>query len=221
MTDGLERVLVQELAGASAASRVLDVGCGDGVLASLFVREGVAVVGIDADRAMLEAARARARASGLPLMLVQGRAECLPFADERFDLVTAVTVLCFVRDEQSAVAEMKRVLRGGGRLVLGELGRRSIWALLRRIRGWLGARTWRNARFHSARNLRSLVAGAGLSPGRVRGAIFYPPLAVFARIVAPLDRYLGCLTTFGAAFLALAAVKPPPPASLGAKHGKD
>jgi SAM-dependent methyltransferase len=207
-TDRLEWTLIEELAEAPAASRILDVGCGDGVLALSFARRNIEVVAMDADRAMLEMARERPRAAGLPLMLVQARAECLPFADASFDVTTAMTVLCFVPDQQAAVAEMKRVLRPGGRLVLGELGRWSAWALSRRIRGWLGAEIWRRARFHTARSLRHLVEQVGLSAGGVRGAIFYPPSAILARIIAPLDSRLGRLTTLGAAFIAIAAVKP-------------
>lgn len=53
---------------------------------------------------------------------VGGDLNVLPFADLSFDLVTAITVLCFVPDARRAAAEMVRVLRPGGRLVLGELG---------------------------------------------------------------------------------------------------
>jgi len=79
------------------------------------------------------------------------------------EVVTSVTVLCFAPDSAGAVGEMARVLRSGGRLVLGELGRWNVWATLRRVRGWLGSATWKAARFRAASELRALAQGTGLS----------------------------------------------------------
>jgi SAM-dependent methyltransferase len=100
---------------------------------------------------------------------------------------------------------MARVLRPGGRLVLGELGRWSAWAATRRLKGWLGASTWKAAHFRSAGALRTLLEQAGLSVDAVHGAVFYPPIGVCARLLAPLDPWLGHRTTTGAAFIALSA----------------
>lgn len=197
--------------GEVAGREVLDLGCGDGALAIRLAGAGARVVGLDPDPAMLRAARDSAAAAGVPLGLVRGRIEALPLPSGRFDLVTAVTVLCFVRDEPAAWHEMARVLRPGGRLVVGELGRWSLWALRRRVRGWLGARLWRHAAFHSAAGLRRAAEAAGLVVEEVRGAVFHPPSAAFARLIAPADAWLGRRTTFGAAFVALRARKPPAP----------
>ena len=77
----------------------------------------------------------------------------------------------FARGEIDAAQfeEMRRVLgsteRPGGRLVIGELGRWSLWAAIRRVRGWLGSPTWRAARFRSASDLRALVQGADTTIG--------------------------------------------------------
>ena len=136
---------------------------------------------------------------------MQGRVERLPFPDAAFDVVTAVTVLCFVPNAAGAVREMARVLRPGGRLVLGELGRWSLWAFIRRVRGWLGSRTWKMARFRTPADLSALAEGAGLSVAAIRGAVFYPPVGMLARALAPFDSWLGRLTTFGAAFIAMRA----------------
>ncbi len=208
ITDALERQLLVELAGPVAGKQVLDVGCGDGALATEFVRLGGAVTGLDRAPEMIAAARRRAAIASTPMQLVTGEVERLPFDDETFDLVTAVTVLCFVGDAAGAVAEMARVLRPGGRLLLGELGRWSLWAAHRRIRGWLGNQMWRTARFRSARSLRDLALAAGLGPVQIRGAVNYPPCAAAARLLAPVDPWWGRQTTLGSAFLALSARKP-------------
>ncbi len=109
---------------------------------------------------MLEAARARAEVESADLHLVPGEAKALPFADQTFDRVIAVTVLCFIPQADQAIAEMARVLKPSGRLVIGELGRWSPWAAIRRVRGWLGAPTWKTARFRTVGELRKLLGGA-------------------------------------------------------------
>lgn len=208
ITDGIEERLVLELVGSVAGKRVLDVGCGDGVLCVGLAEAGGNVTGLDTDPGMLTAARERAGTSGVAAAFVEGDARSLPFADGSFDVVLAVTVLCFVANAERAVQEMARVLRPGGRLVLGELGRASLWAAKRRLSGWLGSRTWRNARFRTAGELRHLAVAARLEVADARGAIYYPPCNLCARWLAPVDPYLARTSTFGAAFIAVAARKP-------------
>jgi SAM-dependent methyltransferase len=142
-------------------------------------------------------------------------AESLPFAGERFDIVTAITVLCFIEDAAAVFREVARVLRPGGRFILGELGKWSSWAAQRRIRAWLGSRLWRRARFRTANELKILATETGLVVQQVRGAIYYPRWALAARLLSPWDVTLGKLTTIGAAFVAISAIKPaaPPGAS--------
>jgi len=205
VTEALEQRLILNLMGGVSGRRVLDAGCGDGALACAAASQGAEVTGIDADPAMLVAARSRAAKAGLRATFSEGRIEHLPFPDASLDVVVAVTVLCFVADAAGAVREMARVLRPGGRLVIGELGRWSLWAALRRVRGWLGSPTWKSARFRTGKELRALAGQAGLSVTEIRGAVYYPPIGVLARALAPVDPWLGNLTSFGAAFIALGA----------------
>ena len=205
ITESLERRVILELMGPVQDADVLDAGCGDGALACAMASGGASVTGLDADPVMLAAARARAAMTGARVTFLPGRIEQLPLADARFDVVVAVTVLCFAADAATAVREMARVLRPRGRLVLGELGRWSTWAATRRLKGWLGASTWKAARFRSAGALRALLEEAGLSVKDLRGAVFYPPIGLCARHLAPLDPWMGRHTTIGAAFIALSA----------------
>lgn len=208
ITDVLEHRVIVDLMGELAGRRFLDAGCGDGGLVCAAAAQGAAATGVDPDPAMLAAAQSRTAQAGLEATFLAGRVEQLPFADSSFDLVASVTVLCFVDDDAGALREMARVLRPGGRLVLGELGRWSSWAALRRMRGWLGSTTWRKARFRTSRELRVLVQQAGLRVTAVRGAVYYPPSDLLAHLLAPLDPRLGRITSVGAAFIALGAVKP-------------
>lgn len=209
ITEALERRLVVELLGEVAGRDVLDVGCGDGALAVALARRGGRMVAVDASAAMIAGARRRAEEGGADILLCRAEADRLPFGPARFDRVIAIAVLCFIEDAVPSFAEMARVLRPGGRLVIGELGKWSTWAASRRVRAWLGSTLWRAGRFRRAAELRRLATGAGLAVTAVRGAIFYPRSAVAARLLAPLDSRLGRLTTLGAAFVAMVAEKAP------------
>jgi SAM-dependent methyltransferase len=208
ITERVETTLVLELAGDVRDKRVLDVGTGDGTYAIEVAARGGRVTAVDIEPEVLEAARARAAARGAEVFFKKGRAEALPFGDASFDVVLAVTILCFVPDADAALREMTRVLAPGGRLILGELGRFSVWAAERRVRGWLGARRWARARFWSTAQLRALARRAGLQIDQTRGAVFFPPSGLAARVLAPLDPLLTRLHAPGAAFVALAATKP-------------
>lgn len=206
-TDALEQNLILRLIGPVAGLNVLDVGCGDGQLAALLARGGATVSAIDPDARMSKAAGRHFAATGVSVALDRGSVEAMPYRNDSFDIVLAVTLLCLVRDPQEAIIRMARVLKPGGRLVVGELGRRSVWAGWRRLRGWLGHPTWRSARFFTEADLRELVRGAGLAPQTIRAAIFYPPLGWTTRLLAPVDPWLGKRFVSGGAFLVLIATK--------------
>jgi ubiquinone/menaquinone biosynthesis C-methylase UbiE len=205
ITGAVEQRLLLGMLGPLAGARVLEVGCGDGALLQAMAESGALATGVDPDLNMLAAARARAVSARVPMTLLAGRAERLPFPDASFDAVCAVTVLCFVADPADAIHEMVRVLRPGGRLVLGELGRWNLWAAIRRIKGWAGSSIWSAARFRSAGELRTLLERAGLSVSDVRGAVFFLPVGVLACLMEKVDPWLGRLTMVGAAFIAIRA----------------
>jgi ubiquinone/menaquinone biosynthesis C-methylase UbiE len=208
ITDALEKKLLAELLGPVAGKALLDVGCGDGALASELARQGATVTALDADPSMIAATRLRTEGEATCLQLVEGNAESLPFDDATFDVVVAVTVLCFVHNAERALMETARVLKPGGRLVIAELGRWSLWAAQRRVRGWLGHPVWRQAKFRTAADLRALADAVGLRVVAIRGAVYYPPCGAAAQLLAPVDPWLGRKTTLGAAFMAMSAAKP-------------
>ncbi len=208
-TEALEKEAVFALMGNLRGLRVLDVGCGDGAYSIHAARLGARVTGLDISPAMLDAARHRADAAGVSIEWREGRAEALPFPAASFDIIMAVTVLCFVPDAAAAVREMARVLQPGGILVIGELGRYSLWAFARRIRGWFGDRFWRDAHFWTPGELRRLVESNGMKFSALRGAVYYPPSRIVWKWLAPHDGSLARMTTAGAAFLCIRADKPP------------
>ena len=107
-----------EAADVSAGDRVLDVACGNGNAALAAARRFADVTGVDYVPALLERARARAVADGLPLELREGDAEALPFEDGEFDAVLSTFGVMFTPDQARAAGELLRVCRSGGRIAL-------------------------------------------------------------------------------------------------------
>jgi ubiquinone biosynthesis O-methyltransferase len=216
ITDRLERRLILEVVGDVEGHSVLDIGCGDGELAVEVKRRGAVVTGIDVSGEMIDAAKQRVAGRTVDISFQVAAAEHIPFGAEQFDLVSAITILCFVDNAAPIFNEIARVLEPGGRLVIGELGRWSMWAAGRRIRALLGSELWRRGRFRTAKELRCLAEKSGLIVKTVRGAIYYPRWGAAARLLSAYDPYLSRFTTLGAAFLVLSAVKPERPKLLKA-----
>lgn len=111
--------LLVSAAGVCAQDRVLDVGCGPGIVTCAFAQRAAQATGLDLVPAMLERARARAAELGVVnVEWVAGDVDPLPFADRSFDVVVTRFVLHHLEDPRAALREMRRVLAPGGTLVV-------------------------------------------------------------------------------------------------------
>jgi SAM-dependent methyltransferase len=110
-----ERPAALALAGDVAGRRILDAGCGSGPLFAVLRDRGALVTGFDRSAAMLDHARQRLGADAD--LRVADLAGPLPFPDAAFDDVIASLVLHYLEDWAPALAELRRVLRTGGRLI--------------------------------------------------------------------------------------------------------
>lgn len=139
----------------------LDVGIGTGRFAiPLGIRTG-----IDAAKAMATISQAKG------MNVVQGKAELLPYSDERFEFVLMITVICFLEDPLKALKEAYRVTQKGGYLVVGFLEKDGILA-----------RTcqkdkddhpyYRNAKFYSCKEVQQFIKKAGYENLEFRQTIF-------------------------------------------------
>ena len=98
---------------------VLDVACGAGQTAIPMSRAGAKVTGVDIATNLIEQARARAQAENLDARFEEGDAEMLPFEDGSFDIVLSLIGAMFAPRPERVAAELKRVLRPGGKIVMG------------------------------------------------------------------------------------------------------
>ncbi|WP_407687014.1 class I SAM-dependent methyltransferase [Mycobacterium sp. HUMS_1102779] len=157
----MELAAVNEALSGCTGGVIVEVGCGTGRLMEFLARRGLGVVGVDASAAMLAVAAARA-----PGRLVRADIARLPLPDAVADATLAVATLEFT-DAAAALAELARITRPGGRIVVLALNPRSLWGLLDRP----GRRIpYSSAIFLTRRRLRHL----GRRHGRIRlsGALF-------------------------------------------------
>jgi phosphatidylethanolamine/phosphatidyl-N-methylethanolamine N-methyltransferase len=99
-------------------AKVLEVGVGTGINAALYPRD-CSVVGVDLSSEMLEHARERVARKGITnVRLLQMDAAALKFADDTFDIVYAPYLISVVPDPVRVAAEMRRVCRPGGRIII-------------------------------------------------------------------------------------------------------
>ena len=116
--------LILHMLGVTAGARVLDVGCGLGddarEIAAIVGAEG-RVVGIDPSETMVTESNKRASGSGLTVEFRIGDVRKLDFPDASFDFVRTDRVLMFVSETETALSEIVRVLRPGGRVVASEI----------------------------------------------------------------------------------------------------
>jgi 2-polyprenyl-6-hydroxyphenyl methylase/3-demethylubiquinone-9 3-methyltransferase len=108
------KALVEHLRREPRGLRVLDVGCGGGLLSEDFARLGCDVTGIDLSLPTLTAARQHADASGLRIRYLEGSAEQLAFDVGTFDVVCCCDVLEHVDSPDAVIREISRVLKPGG-----------------------------------------------------------------------------------------------------------
>lgn len=99
-------------------TRMLDVACGAGQIAFPAARAGVRVTGIDLAANLIEQARAGAKAEKLDIRFDEGDAEALAFDDGSFDLVVSLIGAMFAPQPERVAAELVRVCRPGGRIVM-------------------------------------------------------------------------------------------------------
>jgi SAM-dependent methyltransferase len=108
---------------SNATGRVLEVGIGSGLNLPFYGNKVAEIIGLEPSGRLLGMANEAARRSQIPLRLVEGTAEAIPIENQSVDAVVTTWTMCSIAEIQSALQEMRRVLRPGGRLLFIEHGR--------------------------------------------------------------------------------------------------
>jgi ubiquinone/menaquinone biosynthesis C-methylase UbiE len=169
----LDAALRKHLPPDGTGLRVLDVGCGTGHQMAKLRESGFAVAGIDASAEMLVHARNLNPASEVKLADV----ESIPFESERFDFVLCVEVLRYLREPESCMREMARVLKPGGTCFVTAMplfNLNGYW-LINRLAGILPTKLVRLKQyFTTSSDLRSRLKRSGFHKIEVHGVYTGP-----------------------------------------------
>ncbi|HQY42738.1 MAG TPA: bifunctional 2-polyprenyl-6-hydroxyphenol methylase/3-demethylubiquinol 3-O-methyltransferase UbiG [Paracoccaceae bacterium] len=162
-----------------AGLRLLDIGCGGGLLSEPMARLGATVVGADAAEGNIPVARLHAEQSGLTIDYRHTTAEALAAAGEQFDAVLAMEIVEHVADPQGFITTCHDLLKPGGLMVMSTLNRttKSFLAAIigaEWIMRWLPKGTHDWAKFIQPDALRDMIARAGLDPVDRKGFVFNP-----------------------------------------------
>jgi 2-polyprenyl-6-hydroxyphenyl methylase/3-demethylubiquinone-9 3-methyltransferase len=176
---------------ALAGLRILDIGCGGGVLSEPLARLGASVVGADPATTNIEVARLHAAQSGLEIDYRATTAEALADAGERFDIVLAMEVVEHVTDVELFVARCGEMVKPGGMMVVATLNR-TLKSFALAIVGaeyvlrWLPRGTHQWDKFVTPNELEIALERAGLRVVDRQGVI-YNPLADRWQIARDMD----------------------------------
>lgn len=162
-----------------AGLRILDIGCGGGLLSEPMARLGAEVVGADAAERNIPVARLHAEQSGLQIDYRHTTAEALAAAGERFDVVLNMEVVEHVADPQAYLTACHDLLKPGGLMVCSTLNRNAksfAMAIVGAewVMRWLpkGTHDWK--KFITPDELYDLLRRAGLKPVDRKGMVFNP-----------------------------------------------
>ena len=159
--------------------RIVDIGCGGGLLCEPMTRLGAEVVGIDAAARNIPVAEAHARQSGLSIDYRVGTAEELAFQGEIFDIVLSMEVVEHVANPLAYLTACQQLLKSGGLMVCSTINRNSksyVFAIFgaEYVMRWLPKGTHEWSKFITPDELYELISSAGLSPVDKTGFVFNP-----------------------------------------------
>jgi 2-polyprenyl-6-hydroxyphenyl methylase/3-demethylubiquinone-9 3-methyltransferase len=162
-----------------AGFRILDIGCGGGLLSEPMARLGAAVVGADAAEGNIPVARLHAEVQGLAIDYRHTTAEALAAAGDVFDVVLAMEIVEHVADPQAFLSTCQTLMKPGGLLVASTINRNPKSFMMAIVGAewvmrWLPKGTHDWARFITPDELAGFLRGAGLDPVDRRGFVFNP-----------------------------------------------
>ena len=159
--------------------RLLDIGCGGGLLSEPMARLGATVVGVDAAERNIPVAQAHAAQSGLDIDYRHDTAEALAAAGEQFDIVLNMEVVEHVADPLAYLTACAQLLKSGGLHICSTLNRNPksfMMAIVgaEHVMRWLPKGTHEWSKFITPDELFDLLSQSGVTPVDRKGMVFNP-----------------------------------------------
>lgn len=199
--DAVETACAFELFTPEQGQRILDVGCGTGNFSVKLAEKGAVVTGIDLSEEML--AIARDKSGELPITYKHMDLYQLDFQDNSFDAIFSMAAFEFVKEPERALSELFRVLKPGGKLLIGTIHLDSPWGQLYTSESFQKETVFKHA------SLKTLEEMAAYYPEwllRTRECLFTPPEAFENEIKADFEAHYQTVNRGG--FICLLWEKP-------------
>lgn len=154
--DEVETRLALSMFSPYSGMKVLDVGCGTGNFSIKLARLGCKVTGIDLSEKMLDIARRKAKKEHLDIEFYNMDVYRLEFPDGCFDGVFSMAAFEFIKEPLKAYREMYRVVKPGGKILIGTINRESSWGKLYMSQEYQKNSVFKHARFMTLEELKAL-----------------------------------------------------------------
>ncbi len=178
--------------------KILDVGCGGGILTEKIVQEGAAITGIDASKEMIALAEQHAQESGLDIRYIRTNVENLhTIITDKFDVILCMELIEHVPDYRSVIRACKKLLNPNGTIIFATINRNYLSFVLaiicaEYIMGLLPKGTHHYNLFIKPDELSSACAEVGLTKVNITGFSYNPVFREYYFCKNALVNYLAC-----------------------------
>ncbi|MGK9475594.1 class I SAM-dependent methyltransferase [Melioribacter sp. OK-6-Me] len=170
--DRLERRAIFSLLNATKGESIIDVGCGTGNYSLELAALGCNVTGVDNSKKMIDIAIEKARYRNLKVNFLFADVTKLPFEDDLFDAAVCVAAVEFFDNWQKGVNEIFRVVKPGGKIVIGFINKNSNWGELYQSNYFKENTVFKYARLLGIDEIRSIHTGELID---IKETLYTPP----------------------------------------------
>jgi ubiquinone/menaquinone biosynthesis C-methylase UbiE len=170
--DQVETKAALDLFQPQSGENILDIGCGTGNFSLKLAKKTCRVTGIDISQPMLDKAAKKAKKLDLDIEFKKGNALNLDFEDNHFDSVFSMAAVEFIKDLEAAFVEMKRVVKPGGKILIGTIRKDSDWGSLYIKQAQKDGSVFSNAVFREPKDLKKLDLDNLV---KIKECLFIPP----------------------------------------------
>ncbi len=150
--DEIEKNLCLEFTKKLPKTDMLELGCGTGHWSKFFIEQGFQLTATDISNSMLKIVKSK----NLNAKILKANSENLPFKDNSFSLVSSITMIEFVKNQEKVISEINRVLKPNGYLLIACLNRNSIlWTTRKK------SKSYKNANFLTPEDFKKLLEKIG------------------------------------------------------------